>query len=236
MQEARLLYIVIINLNEQLDEGRKNVLPNWSLHVIIKIRVISQFFLRKRQMNDKKTQILKAAIRLFANDGVGVATSKIAKEASVSNGTLFNYFKTKQALIDEVYFYIKEKISNEIISDLDEQKDVKAVFKEIWSSYTQWALEHEQEYKVLGLLKSSQLLSDDVLQASEHLFSYALSIMENAIHEKSVIDAPIPLICEITGAQANAVIEYICHNNIKKADIQGIIETSFKIHWEGIGQ
>ncbi len=86
-------------------------------------------------MSDKKTQIIEAVIALFAKDGVGVTTTKIAKKASVSNRTLFNYFETKQALIDALYFYIKEKVDNEIIVDVGPEMDIKAVSHIIWSGY-----------------------------------------------------------------------------------------------------
>ena len=50
--------------------------------------------------NIKNEKILEAAIKLLAEQGAGVPTAKIAQEAAVSNGTLFNYYPTKQALLD----------------------------------------------------------------------------------------------------------------------------------------
>ena len=56
---------------------------------------------------DKKNSILGSALRLFVENGFhGTATSKIAQEASIANGTLFNYFKTKEELIVTLYHYI----------------------------------------------------------------------------------------------------------------------------------
>jgi AcrR family transcriptional regulator len=41
---------------------------------------------------DKQQEILSAALQLFVANGFhGTATSKIAKEAGVANGTLFHY-------------------------------------------------------------------------------------------------------------------------------------------------
>jgi len=49
---------------------------------------------------DKKQLILGTALKLFVEAGFhGTATSKIAAEANVANGTLFNYFRTKEELI-----------------------------------------------------------------------------------------------------------------------------------------
>ena len=62
---------------------------------------------------DKREQILLAALKLFTEFGFhGTPTSKIAVEAGVSNGTLFHYFKTKEALILALYDYVKKNSTN----------------------------------------------------------------------------------------------------------------------------
>jgi AcrR family transcriptional regulator len=38
---------------------------------------------------------MSAAIRVIASEGLGAPTATIAKEAGVSNGSLFTYFETK---------------------------------------------------------------------------------------------------------------------------------------------
>jgi AcrR family transcriptional regulator len=38
---------------------------------------------------------MSAAIRVIASEGPGAPTATIAKEAGVSNGSLFTYFETK---------------------------------------------------------------------------------------------------------------------------------------------
>ena len=47
----------------------------------------------RAKSDDKRSAILSAAIRLIATEGLGVATATIAKEARISNGSLFTYFE-----------------------------------------------------------------------------------------------------------------------------------------------
>ncbi len=49
--------------------------------------------------DDKRSAIVSAAIRVIAGQGLGAATATIAKEAGVSNGSLFTYFETKADLL-----------------------------------------------------------------------------------------------------------------------------------------
>lgn len=52
------------------------------------------------QLTEKHWQILEAALKVFAEKGFSASrTSEVAKEAGVSEGTVFNYFKTKKDLL-----------------------------------------------------------------------------------------------------------------------------------------
>lgn len=54
-----------------------------------------------------KAKILKAALALFREKGLeGTTTKEISKKAGIAEGTLFNYFKTKEDLA--LYFFQKE--------------------------------------------------------------------------------------------------------------------------------
>ncbi len=59
---------------------------------------------RTREQNeqireDRRSQVLRAAVTLFARDGFdSVSTASIAKAAGVSHGTVFFYYKTKEEL------------------------------------------------------------------------------------------------------------------------------------------
>ena len=64
---------------------------------------------RKREQNKEQTQerILNAALELFHKKGFFKTTTKeISQKASIAEGTLFNYFKTKEDLA--LYFFGRE--------------------------------------------------------------------------------------------------------------------------------
>jgi len=63
----------------------------------------------KRNENKKKTKqaILAAALRLFAEKGFyHTSTRAISRKAGIAEGTLFNYFETKEDLA--LYFFERE--------------------------------------------------------------------------------------------------------------------------------
>ncbi|HEX4266043.1 MAG TPA: TetR/AcrR family transcriptional regulator [Verrucomicrobiae bacterium] len=63
----------------------------------------------KREKNKERTKerILEAALQLFRDKGLEQTTTKeISRKAGIAEGTLFNYFKTKEDLA--LYFFQKE--------------------------------------------------------------------------------------------------------------------------------
>lgn len=63
----------------------------------------------KREQNKERTkeQILAAALELFRRQGLeGTTTKQISRKAGIAEGTLFNYFKTKEDLA--LFFFQKE--------------------------------------------------------------------------------------------------------------------------------
>jgi len=59
---------------------------------------------RKNGKNNKKEVIRKAAIRVFAQEGYHKATTdRIAEEAGVAVGTIYNYFANKTGVLDYIF-------------------------------------------------------------------------------------------------------------------------------------
>lgn len=185
-------------------------------------------------MGDKRTLILNAAIRLFAKDGVGVPTAKIAKEASVSNGTLFNYFETKQDLLDGACLYVVERMATEILGDVDLSDSVKDMFLCVWIKFVNWANKNPLDDKVLGLLKTSQIVSESVLEEGHNLFAPINDAMGQAVKDKTLLDLPIELMLDIARAHLDATVNYIRENKLKKVEVEGLVRISFDIYWRGI--
>ncbi len=71
---------------------------------------------------EKKTQILKAAIRVFAQNGiVKTKMADIARISGIGKGTIYEYFRSKEDIFEEAYrlFFqgMEEKIASVFESD-----------------------------------------------------------------------------------------------------------------------
>lgn len=69
-------------------------------------------------MTRRKQDILREAIRLFAESGFdGVSVAQIAKAAGVSQGAVFRHFPTKEALLQRIFREVRESFLEELGRD-----------------------------------------------------------------------------------------------------------------------
>ncbi|MEB3734640.1 TetR/AcrR family transcriptional regulator [Halopseudomonas pachastrellae] len=56
------------------------------------------------RIKDKRQAILSAALKVFAEGGVnGVPMPALAEQAQVGTGTIYRYFSSKEALVNELF-------------------------------------------------------------------------------------------------------------------------------------
>jgi AcrR family transcriptional regulator len=77
---------------------------------------------------DPRTRILQAALRLFARKGYdGTTTRDLATAANVAEGTVFNHFANKKAILVEVATSGWVEILTDLLTELSEMGSYKAV-------------------------------------------------------------------------------------------------------------
>lgn len=83
-------------------------------------------------MTNKKEQILKAALELFAAEGFHiVSTSKIAKKAVVSEGLIFRHYENKKGLLEAILEHAYEKMGVLFMPIISEENPKKVIEKYI---------------------------------------------------------------------------------------------------------
>ena len=179
--------------------------------------------------------IINAAISLLAEHGIGVPTAKVAKQAQISNGTLFNYFPTKQNLLDKVYLAIKQEIAQQIVAQSSSnQAGIEALMFFVWQRYILWAIKNPQKQLVASLLHSSLAISEDAKSEVDQTFSFITNQLEAAQSDELIRDIPTPFLCDLAIAQMCVTIEYARTNDFTQVQLDEAIKQSFDVYWNGI--
>lgn len=64
-----------------------------------------------------RQQLVDAALRIYAHKGAGeLALNELAQEAGVASGTVYNYFRTKEDVLNAVGIALAEELSRQVTS------------------------------------------------------------------------------------------------------------------------
>src|ERR1700683_5100480 len=104
---------------------------------------------------DKRDAIMAAAIRVIAAQGLSAPTAVIAREAGVSNGSLFTYFETKSELLNQLYIELKTEMAAVALKGLPSKSDARSQLLHMWHHWLHWAVSCPEKRRALARLSES---------------------------------------------------------------------------------
>lgn len=116
--------------------------------------------------SSRKNQILDTALKLFALNGFhNTSIDQIAQETGISKGLVYNYFKSKEELLEEVFKNCFQGFDQfEALASSDQPKEV---LKQVFDLFFKLLQEQTETYLLVGELS---------LRA--HEFPFALDYVE----------------------------------------------------------
>jgi AcrR family transcriptional regulator len=182
-------------------------------------------------MNEKKQRIIESGLKLFGKKGYGsTTTAEIAKDAQVIVGTLFNYYPTKQELVNKLYLYANRDYC-EYAKNLNEKKDFKRGMIELWSRCIDYAMENQDTFRFLLIFRNSPVITEDTIKQinDESIF---FEHVYNKFRKRNEVKIYYDLFSYIMFGCLIATLEFIEKNPDK--DIAHIKEVSFDYLWDGV--
>lgn len=156
---------------------------------------------------DRRHAILAAATRVVASQGLGAATAAIAKEAGVSNGSLFLYFETKSTLLNELYVALKTEMGTAAVQGLPETSSPRERVRHMWTQWLGWATANPDKRRAVAQLE----VADEITAESHRIVHEAQAgmaeLLERSREDGPVQDVPLSFVLIITGAIADATMD-----------------------------
>ncbi len=111
---------------------------------------------------EKRNAILASATRAVAAQGLGAPTSAIARGAGVAEGTVFTYFPTKDALLNELYLSLKAEVAGALREGFPAEADERSQCRHVWNRFITWGVERPDAHRAMTQLAVSGLISQEV--------------------------------------------------------------------------
>lgn len=116
----------------------------------------------------KHEAILEAALQLFVERGFhGTAVPAVAKRAGVSTGTIYNYFDSKEALVNALFRHYKQAIAVHVYTHFPAIAGPREQFRAMWTYMADFAMKNPAAFAFLELHQHASYL-DDESRAIEH--------------------------------------------------------------------
>lgn len=186
-------------------------------------------------MTDKKNEIIKLATEMFAEGGLSVTSEEIAARARIPYGEYQKIFSSRQELVDEIFFALREEIANILVSALDLDLDTKELLHQIWRIYMKWAMNNPYKNRLIAALKISNVMSRDVYLATEHFFVAIQETFKEGIAKGEIKDMPIDLLTEMGISAMRGGLAYIWgRDNLSPREAEILVDQCFESFYQGI--
>ncbi len=159
--------------------------------------------------DEKRSAIISAAIRVIASHGLGAPTAVIAKEAGVSNGSLFTYFETKADLLNELYLELKTEMATAALDGLSAEGDIREQMLHIWTHWLRWATSCPDKRRTLAHLGVSEDITFESHQTASHTLAGVARLLERSRENGPMRDGPLGFVAALMSALADATTDFM---------------------------
>ena len=159
--------------------------------------------------DDKRNAIMSATTRVVASQGLGAATAAIAKEAGVSNGSLFTYFETKADLLNQLYLELKTEMAHAALDGLPPGNDIRQQLFHAWSRWLRWATSCPEKRRALAQLEVSDDITAESRRGAAQTMAPIAKLLESSRKDGPMRQAPLGFVAALMSALADATTDFI---------------------------
>jgi AcrR family transcriptional regulator len=159
--------------------------------------------------DDRRNAILAAATRVVADQGMSAPTAAIAREAGVSNGSLFVYFDTKSVLLNELYIALKTEMTTAATAGLAVDGEPRDQVRHLWTHWLRWATASPRTRRALAQLDVADDITDGTRQALKSAFSGIAELLDRSRAAGPMRDAPLGFVLSLATAIAETTIDAV---------------------------
>lgn len=182
---------------------------------------------------DKRGQIINAALKLFVDNGFhGTATSKIAQEAGIANGTLFQYFKTKDELVIALYIHFKDELAEYVSKNTTDDADLKLNIKTQVLSSLYWALDNSTKFKFIQQFHTSPYIGQIEQEIIQKQVEPHLKLIQKGIVQGVIKPLPAELIYSLMTNHVFGLYQFLISKKLSKTKQKETINTTFEMLWD----
>lgn len=145
----------------------------------------------KEIATDKRQAALEATLSLIAEQGFhATPMSQIAKKANIGVGTIYRYFSCKEELINELYLYVKQRMTESMMRSFKQNQSVQESFREALKSIIRYVIEHPDDLSFGEQYANSPLITQATKEHGGQIMEPIKGLFRRAQAENALKDLP----------------------------------------------
>lgn len=187
-----------------------------------------------KQKDDSKTDaIFAATLELVLELGVmGINMRQIAKKAGMATGTLYIYFKDKEALVDQLYQKCRSASVKSYFEGYDAGTPFETGFTVIWKNVLAYRLKNFKESVFMEQCYHSPYITHSTKEKSLNLIKPLLDLIERGKKEKILKNMDTALLLIFMMGSITELIKFTKYAN--KRITPDMMDNALTICWDGL--
>jgi AcrR family transcriptional regulator len=188
----------------------------------------------KTSVPDKRAAILETTLDLISKRGFhNTPMSTIAKESSVSTGTIYHYFASKEELIYELYKEVKCKMIRAVLEGYSEQVPYRERFLLLWHQLIRYYINHQKEAKFLEQFENSPYYDPKCQEVFvDELTPFIASFFVQGVQEGVLKDIQLEIGSELSFGVAISLAKQHIRGAIRLGD--EMIDAAANASWDAL--
>jgi len=189
---------------------------------------------REQKRHDNRAAIIRAAIDMFGQNGVGGTTVRdIIRNTDLAAGTFYNYFNTKdcvfRSIVDEVGRDLRARLKKARAQATDAESFIEACFRVYFEFYA-------ENPKIFLMLRANQTYSGTFLDVNDHQARTGLNELKEdivaAMESGLLVKQDVDFLTNSIGGAAFALVEEMMQR--KPVDPKPVTEFAVSLFTAGM--
>jgi AcrR family transcriptional regulator len=113
--------------------------------------------------NKVQASVLETTLRIISEKELqATSMSLISKESGISTGSIYHYFGSKEAIINELYKGLVKFHSEQILNGFESNETIKARFQRVWGNFIQFGLNYSKAFQFIEQYSFSPYITEEV--------------------------------------------------------------------------
>lgn len=184
----------------------------------------------------KRDSILLTALKLLVANGIhATPVSLIAREAGTGMGTIYNYFESKEVLINAIYVQIKEQEKAALDAVFEQELPVKVQFEKYFHAAIGFFVDSPDYFRFMDQVQASPIITPESRNKGLDAIVDVFALIRKGKTEQIIKDIPDEEILQFTGGAMLGYLRWLNREG-NEHKLASTLPNQVRMVWDAIKQ